>query len=288
LGLWELPIFFRAEFLVFFEKFFWPNSEKKMQARPQLEMINANTELKEAINQQSKTIEGNFIDLNRFRGLGEDPVFHPPVLLNRPRFWPLDQWKDAPRDLGYDPFPHSSWKQLRLLKDPETQTVYHDILWELRPKTIVELGVYSGGSLVWFRDLAKVFSFPCKIIGVDIDLSRCQIPKNEIEMISLHQADCNSPESLSFLNDVKHPVLFVDDAHCNTFNVLKYAINNFLQAGDYVVIEDTMPLWKRYSPKHLQQHLGAFNDFLAMDLLYSNVPCQLQEGVFKVIKGGSQ
>jgi cephamycin C biosynthesis protein len=215
--------------------------------------------------------------------LGEDPTYREPVFKDIPRFWPLNNLKDAPKDLGYSAFETYSWKQLRLLKDPETLPVYHDILWELRPKTIVELGVYSGGSLVWFRDMAKIFGFPCQVIGVDIDITRCQIPESECDMISIHQADCNSPQSLSFLKDVQHPVLFIDDAHCNTFNVLKYAVNNFLQYGDYAIIEDTMPLWKKYSPNILQQHLSAFHQVLALDLRYANAPCQLQDGVFKVI-----
>lgn len=229
----------------------------------------------------------SFPDLNRYRGLGDDPTFHPPVL-DRPRFWPLNDWRQAPTDLGYDSFPHLNWKHLRLLKDPETQVVYHDILWELRPKTIIELGVYSGGSLVWFRDLTKAFNLSTKIIGVDIDLSRCQIPAEELEMISLHQGNCNFPESLSFLAEADHPILFIDDAHCNTFNVLKYAIDTFLKAEDYIVIEDTMPLWKRYSPIHLQQCLEGLSDFMTLDLLYSNVFSQLTGGVFKVIKSGQE
>jgi len=233
----------------------------------------------------SGLVHGDFVDLNRYRGLGEDPAYHPPVLENnRPRFWPLDQWNAAPADLGYDDMPSVGWKGLRDPKDTETQAAYHNLLWELQPKTIVELGVYGGGSLVWFRDLAQAFGFPCEVIGIDIDLSRCQIPEGQMERISLHQGDCNAPESFAFLNAIEHPVLFIDDAHCNTFNVLKFAVNNFLGGGDYVIIEDMMGMWKRYSPKKLQSHLAAFTNVLALDLVYSNVPCQLKDGVFKVIK----
>ncbi|OXA38091.1 uncharacterized protein LOC110862042 [Folsomia candida] len=239
-------------------------------------------------NESKDLVEGNFVDLHRLRGLGDDPVYYPPILEDRPRLWPLDKWSSAPRDLGYDNFATEHWKGLRLLKDPETQSVYHNILWEIKPKTIIELGVYSGGSLVWFRDLTKAFKFPSRLIGIDIDLSRCQIPEGEMDMISLHQADCNNPESFAFLKDnVEHPILFIDDAHCNTFNVIKYAVNNFLKVGDFVMIEDTMGMWGRYSPKHLKSHLASFKDVMALDLLYSNVPCQLKDGVFQVIKSNN-
>lgn len=241
----------------------------------------------ESINSEGHApIKTDFVDLNRFHGLGDESIFNPPTL-TRSRFWSLNRWKDAPRDLGYNPVPHSSWKQLRLQKSPETQSVYHDILWELHPRTIIELGVFSGGSLVWFRDLTKIFGLDCKVVGVDNDLSRCRIPVKEFEMISIHAADCNTPESLSFLQDAQHPILFIEATRCNTFNVLKYALKNILQVGDYIIIEDIMPTWNKNSPHHLQHHLSAFNDFLAMDLLYANVPGQLQDGVFKVLKNSN-
>lgn len=221
-----------------------------------------------------RLVTTNFGDLNKFRGLGEDPVYHQQVL--KDRFQPFSQ------DMGYNDFFAVSWKGLRLLKDPETQATYHNLLWELKPKTIVELGVYSGGSLVWFRDLAKAFGFNCSVIGVDIDLSRCQINEDDMTDIKLIRGDCNFPDKLDF-GKLEHPILFIDDAHCNTFNVLKYAlVNEILTTGDYFVIEDTMPLWKRYSPNILQSHLKAFSEVIALDLLYSNTCPQLKDGVFKI------
>lgn len=222
-----------------------------------------------------KLLTNNFTDLHKFRGLGEDPVYHQQILKNR--------FQSFPDITGYNDFFAVSWKGLRLLKDPETQATYHNLLWELKPKTILELGVYSGGSLVWFRDLAKVFGFNCSVIGVDIDLSRCQIKEDDMNDIKLIRGDCNFPEKLDF-GKLEHPILLIDDAHCNTFNILKHVVvNDTLKAGDYFVIEDTMPMWKRYSPKTLQSHLGAFSDVMALDLLYSNTCQQLQDGVFKIL-----
>ncbi|KAG4078786.1 hypothetical protein HA402_015376 [Bradysia odoriphaga] len=222
-----------------------------------------------------KLADKNFNDLHRFRGLGEDPVYHQQIVENR--FQPFPDTK------GYNDFFAVSWKGLRLLKDPETQATYHNLLWELKPKTIVELGVYSGGSLVWFRDLAKAFGFSCTVVGVDIDLSRCQIQEDDMSGIKLIKGDCNFPENIN-LGKLEHPILFIDDAHCNTFNVLKYAIvSDIVRTGDYFVIEDTMPMWRRYSPKTLQFNLGAFSDLMVLDSLYSNTCPQLKDGVFKII-----
>jgi len=229
-------------------------------------------------------VEAQFVDLNRFRGLGESPTYTPPVL-DTDRFWPCDRWLAAPPADDGKGFGNYSWKGVRLLKDPETQVVYHDLLWDLKPATIVELGVYSGGSLLWMRDLTRSFgNATCVLHGVDMDLQRVRIPEAEMASITLHSGNLSDPEAaLAFcLQDLPHPILFVDDCHCNTFEVLKFAVNRFLRQGDYVVIEDTMPLWKRYSPTMLQRHLAAFGNAMEMDLQYARLPGQTAHGIFRV------
>ncbi|OKI04830.1 cephalosporin hydroxylase [Streptomyces sp. CB02923] len=222
-----------------------------------------------------------FLDLNTFRGLGEDPKYHPPVLTDRPREWPLDKWADAPRDLGFADFSRYQWRGLRMLKDPDTQAAYHDLLCELRPRTIVELGVYGGGSLVWFRDMARLMGIDCQVIGIDKDLSRCQIPSSERENISLYEADCSVLETFEPLRDAAHPLIFIDDAHSNTFNIIKWTIDHLLEQGDYFIIEDMIPYWYRYCPKLLTEYLASFQDVLTMDMMYANASSQLDRGVFR-------
>lgn len=226
------------------------------------------------------TTEG-FLDLNLFRGLGEDPVYHPPVLTDRPRDWPLDKWADAPRDLGYPDFARYQWRGLRMLKDPDTQAAYHDLMCELRPRTIIELGVYSGGSLMWFRDMADLMGLDCQVLGIDRDLSRCQIPESEMKNISLREADCADLATFEQLRELPHPLVFIDDAHANTFNIMQWSVDNLLEEGDYFIIEDMIPYWHRYCPKLLTEYLAAFRDVLSMDMVYANASSQLDRGVLR-------
>ncbi|BCB88660.1 hypothetical protein Psuf_059730 [Phytohabitans suffuscus] len=202
-------------------------------------------------------------------------------MTDRPRQWPLHQWAQAPRDLGFNDFDRYHWRGLRLLKDPETQAAYHNLLWELRPRTIVELGVYSGGSLVWFRDLTKLMGVDCRVVGVDRDLSRCQIPSGEMSNITLHEGDLADLGTLDVLQSIAHPLLVIDDAHTNTFNVLKWTVDNLLEEGDYFIIEDMIAAWHRYSPNRLIEYLAAFRDVLTMDMVYANSCQQLDRGVLR-------
>ncbi len=223
----------------------------------------------------------DFQDLNKFGGLGEDPAYHPPVLDDRLRAWPLDNWAEAPRAVDYDDLRRCHWRGVRLLKYPPTQAAYHDLLWELRPRTIIELGVYAGGSLTWFRDLTKLMGLDCQVIGVDKNLSICQIPADDRSNISLREGDCNALETLEPLRAAAHPLIVIDDAHFNTFNVMKWAVDSLLERGDYFIIEDMMPTWQRYAPNFLSEYLASFNEVLTMDMLYSNSCPQLDGGVFR-------
>jgi cephamycin C biosynthesis protein len=223
----------------------------------------------------------DFLDLNKFGGLGEDPAYHAPVVADELRAWPLDRWADAPRDIAYDDLRRCHWKGVRLLKYPPTQAAYHDLLWELRPRTIIELGVYAGGSLVWFRDLTKLMGLDCQVIGVDKNLSLCQIPPDEMSNISLHEGDCTAPETLAPLSAATHPLIVIDDAHYNTFNIMKWAVDSLLEQGDYFIIEDMIPTWRRYTPNLLPKYLAAFRKVLTLDTLYANTCAQLDGGVFR-------
>jgi isopenicillin-N synthase len=223
---------------------------------------------------------GKYVDLNTFRGLGEDPAHRPSYPTDR--FTTLASWNYMTADDGTG-FRNISWKGVRLLKDPDAHIAYHDLLWEVKPRTIIELGVYSGGSLLWMRDLTRAFGIRTQLHGIERDLGRVCIPADEMDGITLHSGDLNDPaQSFSWLRSVEHPVLLIDDAHCNTFNVLDAALTMFLQAGDYVVIEDTMPLWHRYSPNRLQEIVRSFDGRLELDAHYSTMPGQLSNGVFRV------
>lgn len=222
-----------------------------------------------------------FRDLNRYGGLGEDPAYHPPVLEPALRAWPLDRWAEAPRDVEYDDLRRCHWRGVRMLKYPPTQATYHDLLWELRPRTIIELGVYAGGSLVWFRDLTKLMGLDCQVVGLDWNLANCRIPADEMSNISLHEGDSYDLDTFEPLRGAAHPLLVIDDAHQNTFNVLKWSVDNLLEPGDYFIIEDMIPNWRRYSPNYLSECLIAFRDVLTLDMLYSNSCPQMDGGVFR-------
>ena len=58
-----------------------------------------------------------------------------------------------------------------IIKDPLSLTVNQQLLWELKPQTVIEFGAYKGGSALWTADMLKMFGCKSRVISIDIDLS---------------------------------------------------------------------------------------------------------------------
>ena len=57
------------------------------------------------------------------------------------------------------------------MKDPLDLTIIQQLLWELKPRTVIEFGTYKGGSALWIADMLKMFGCKSRVISMDIDLS---------------------------------------------------------------------------------------------------------------------
>lgn len=63
------------------------------------------------------------------------------------------------------------WRGVPIIKDPLSLTVNQQLLWELKPQTVLEFGAYRGGSALWAADMLKMFGCKSRVISIDIDLS---------------------------------------------------------------------------------------------------------------------
>ncbi|ODB35889.1 hypothetical protein BB427_16205 [Pseudoalteromonas sp. BMB] len=128
------------------------------------------------------------------------------------------------------------WKGLPLFKSVFDLGIYQMLLWELKPKTIIEIGAINGGSAVWMADLLKSFGLECHVYSFDIN-----IPCFQYEDVTFIQGDCNqigTGMTASFLSELPHPWLVIEDAHVNVTNVLSY-FARYMSSNDYLVVEDS-------------------------------------------------
>jgi cephalosporin hydroxylase len=128
------------------------------------------------------------------------------------------------------------WRGLPLFKTAFDFAIYPQLLQELRPRTIFEIGSGSGASALWLADLTQTFDLDAMVHSVDIRPAAAEHPR-----VRFYRGDCREPVGL-FSTDVvaqaPHPWLVIEDAHQNVAGVLAF-FHDRLQGGDYLVVEDS-------------------------------------------------
>lgn len=134
----------------------------------------------------------------------------------------------------------------QLLKTGDYQAILNEVFWYLRPATIIELGTYCGGNAIWMADKLRVLEIDCRIYSMDINPSLIEPRAKEIKPanVTFLEGDNYKIEKTfpsSFLIDMPHPWLVIEDAHENLSGVLEHFLQH-MKTGDYFIVEDTNPL----------------------------------------------
>ena len=131
------------------------------------------------------------------------------------------------------------YRGVPIQKNPFDFAIYPLLMWQLKPRTIIEIGSKSGGSALWFGDLLTNFGINGHIYSVDI----VKVIKYSHPNVTFLEGDGqNLQETFSddFLKKLHHPLLIIEDAD-HSFQTSKSVLEFFhpyLDQGEYIVIED--------------------------------------------------
>jgi cephalosporin hydroxylase len=133
---------------------------------------------------------------------------------------------------------YGSYKGLINLKPAIDLVLYSNLIWELRPETILEFGSLQGGSACWFADQLQVLCGRGEVHSFEL-CYKCISPKAAHPFLHFHESDLRDLTTLDkgLLEQMPHPWLVVDDAHENLPNLVPF-LANYMLPGDYFVIED--------------------------------------------------
>ncbi len=163
-----------------------------------------------------------------------------------------------------------SWKGENLYKTAFDMAIYQMLIWELKPRTIIEIGSGNGASAVWMADLAKAFAIDCEIFSLDINS-----PRMKSEDVNFLVGDCNFVQDVftdELLVKLPHPWLVVEDAHINVHGVLSH-LHRHISVNDYLIVED----WEDKSDE-IARFIGDYPESYRVDTYYCdyfgrNVTC---------------
>lgn len=128
------------------------------------------------------------------------------------------------------------WRGQPLFKTAFDFAVYSMLMWDLRPRTVLEIGSGSGASALWLADLQSLAAAGGHVYSLDLHTPSATHPG-----VSFLSGDCRRiAEALParLLDDLPHPWLVIEDAHVNVAGVLTH-LHGFIVAGDYMVVEDS-------------------------------------------------
>lgn len=154
------------------------------------------------------------------------------------------------------------WKGMPLFKTVFDFSLYTMMLWNLKPRTIIELGSGTGSSAVWLADLLKSFGLLGHVYSVDL-----KQPEVTHETVSFIQGNCWTIAKVfteDFLRNAPHPWLFIEDAHVNLYGVLCH-FHPYFGEGDYVVIEDSLT-----KQKNISRFMRQYPDCYKLDTYYTD------------------
>src|SRR5690242_11074720 len=126
------------------------------------------------------------------------------------------------------------WRGIRCNKPPFDLALYPVLLWQQKPRTIIEIGTSEGGSALWLADTCRALELETRIISIDL----YQHAKVKDPHITFLQGDGRALGAVltdDFMRSLPHPLLVIEDAdhhYLTTLAVLDFMARH-LQEGEY-------------------------------------------------------
>jgi len=132
-----------------------------------------------------------------------------------------------------------TYKGIACLKNPIDLAIYTKLIWDLRPRSLIEIGSNHGGSALWFADQLTSMGLDCPVLSIDLR-PPADIADPRIEFLAGDAAQLSECLSRDRLTRLAHPWLIVEDS-AHLYPVTIAAIRFFaatMRTGDVLVVED--------------------------------------------------
>ena len=130
------------------------------------------------------------------------------------------------------------WMGVHTLKNPLDAWIYQEIIYDVQPDVIIEIGSLEGGSTLYFAHLLDILT-KGMVISIDIHRTRFSVKHNRIVVVT---GDSSSQEVISQVSELckGKSVLIVHDGDHHKEQVLKDLQNysKFVSVNSYFIVED--------------------------------------------------
>ena len=140
----------------------------------------------------------------------------------------------------------TNYKGLSILKTGLDLSVYSQLLQEVKPKSIIELGTYTGGSALWLDDTMRNLGVDCEIYSLDNDVMTRDdkvnnMVSNKVKFLQGDVANVKKIFPRSILINLPRPMFVIEDVHVELNTIINY-FHDYMKQGDYFIFEKTNPM----------------------------------------------
>jgi cephalosporin hydroxylase len=115
-----------------------------------------------------------------------------------------------------------TYKGISCLKCPIDLAIYAKLIWDLRPRSLVEIGTHRGGSAMWFADTISVADIDCAVLSIDLSPA-VEFTDPRIEFLAGDTARLEAMLTPARLAGLRHPWFVVEDS-AHTYDATRAAI----------------------------------------------------------------
>lgn len=130
------------------------------------------------------------------------------------------------------------WMGVRALKNPLDAWVYQEILYEVKPEVVVEIGSFEGGGTLYLANLLDLLGNGV-VVSIDIDRTNYNVKHSRIIAIT---GDSSSPETIAKVSELCRgkSVLVIHDSDHRKEQVLKdlQIYSKLVSVDSYLIVED--------------------------------------------------
>ncbi len=143
-----------------------------------------------------------------------------------------------------------SWMGRPVIQYPQDIMAMQEIIWEVKPDLIIEIGIAHGGSLICYASLLELIGNG-EVLGIDINIREHNkkeiedhfiFEKNRIKMIEGSSISMDVVQQVKKLAKGKEKILVSLDSNHTHDHVLQELklYSPFVSVGSYIVVFDTI------------------------------------------------
>lgn len=135
-------------------------------------------------------------------------------------------------------YEYCTWMGLKALKNPLDAWIYQEILHEVRPDIVIELGSAAGGGTLYLAHILELLGHGV-VVSIDVDRSDYRAEHERIVTITGNSSAPETLASVRMLCAGKRVVVIHDADHHKEqvlADLLSYA--PFVTVGSYLIVED--------------------------------------------------